>query len=98
MIVRVFRVRVDAARVDEFARFFRDTALPLIESQPGIVAVTAGLPRDETPTEFCMVMVWESVDALRAFAGEDWRRPHVHPDEEGLVLERHLYHYTAVAH
>ena len=93
MIVRVFRVVVQDGRRAEFEDFFRNTAMPLVARQPGLVSMTAGVPRAEAPDEFCMVMVWRDVDALQAFAGEDWREPHIHPDEAALVKERFLHHY-----
>jgi heme-degrading monooxygenase HmoA len=96
MIVRVFQVTIHDGKEAEFEDFFRNTAKPLVESQPGIVSVTAGASRPETPGEFCMVMVWRDVDSLRAFAGEDWREPHIHPDEAALVKARRLGHYELV--
>lgn len=97
MIVRIFQVTAREGKEAEFAAFFRDTALPLVQEQPGIVSVTAGMPRTETPREFCMVMVWRDVDSLRAFAGEDWREPHIHPDEAAMVESRRLHHYRLAA-
>ena len=96
MIVRVFRVTVHDGKQSEFSEFLKNTALPLVKSQPGIISVTAGLPRPETPNEFCMVMVWHDVEALKAFAGEDWRKPHIHPDEADTVRDRSLHHYELV--
>lgn len=43
-----------------------------------------------------MVMVWRNVEALKAFAGEDWRKPHIHPDEAETVRDRSLHHYELV--
>ena len=88
-----YRPRWEAVRVQ---RVFQNTALPLVQSQPGIISVTAGLPRPETPNEFCMVMVWHDVEALKVFAGEDWRKPHIHPDEADTVRDRSLHHYELV--
>jgi heme-degrading monooxygenase HmoA len=93
MIIRVFRVVVQDGKRKQFETFFRDTAIPLVKGQPGIVSVTAGVPRPETPDEFCMVMVWESLEAMKDFVGEDWRNAHVHPDESDLVRERSIHHY-----
>ncbi len=93
MIVRIFQVTAQPGREADFAAFFTETALPLVRRQPGLVSVTAGLPRPETPAEFCMTMVWRDEAALRAFAGEDWREPHIHPDEAPLVRDRRLSHY-----
>lgn len=96
MIVRVFRATVHEGRQEAFGRFFRETALPLVQSQPGLVSVTAGMPRPETPTEFCMVMVWRDLEALKGFTGEGWRDAHVHPDEADLVRESFVHHYEMV--
>ena len=93
MIIRIFRVIVQDGKRAEFEDFFRNTAMPLMQSQPGIVSVTAGVPREETPNEFCMVMVWRDLEAMKAFVGDDWREPHIHPDEAELVRERFLHHY-----
>lgn len=93
MIVRVFRVTVHAGKEDEFRRFFLDTAIPLMKRQPGLISLTPGLPRPETPDQFCMVMVWQDLDAMKAFVGQEWRNPHVHPDEAALVKERTIDHY-----
>lgn len=93
MIIRIFRVTAEPGRRDDFESFLREEALPMMKRQPGLVSITAGLPEEATPDEFCLVMVWESVEALSAFAGEDWRRPHIHPDEKGVVKDRALHHY-----
>ena len=96
MIVRVFQVEAEDGQQGRFEEFFREEALPLVARQPGLVSVTAGTPLPETPRDFCMVMVWRDVDSLRAFAGEDWRQPHIHPDEARLVSSRRLSHYRLV--
>lgn len=41
-------------------------------------------------------MVWDSVASLAAFAGEDWQKPHVMPEEEGIVRDRFLHHFDMV--
>jgi len=93
VIMRVFRVVVHDGKRDEFEKFFRETALPLTKRQPGIVSITAGVPRPEAPNEFCMVMVWENLEAMKKFVGEEWQSAHIHPDEAELVRERSIHHY-----
>ncbi|MCA8879955.1 MAG: antibiotic biosynthesis monooxygenase [Rhodobacteraceae bacterium] len=96
MIIRVFRAQIHPDRAGEFERFLRETALPLVRAQEGCLSVTAGLPLPGGPAEFCIVMVWRDLDALRAFVGEDWQHPHVLPEEEGLVVARELSHYRGI--
>lgn len=97
MIIRIFRVTVFPEKRETFRDFFLHKALPLMRGTDGIEAIHFGLPRPETPDDFAIVMVWRDVDALRAFAGEDWRAPHIHPDENGVVKTRALDHYDLVA-
>ena len=96
MIVRVFRVVTHEGKEAAFSDFFHNTAIPLMRSQPGIVSVTAGAPRPETPNEFCLVMVWQDLASLKAFVGEDWRSAHILPEEAEFVAERTIHHYELV--
>ena len=93
MIMRVFQVSTHPGKEAEFRRFFTETALPMMRSTPGLVSITAGTPRADSPTDFCMVMIWESLDALKAFVGEDYQNPHIAPEEAELVRSRTISHY-----
>ena len=93
MIVRIFQASVHSDKTAAFGQFFTETAMPLVRRQPGLVSMSAGLPRPESPTEFAMVMIWEDVASIRAFAGEKWREPHIDQGEAALVRDRRLSHY-----
>lgn len=93
MIVRIFRAVIHEDKVEEFKAFLLGTALPLMRKQAGLVSILPCLPRAGAPNEFCLVMTWESVEALADFAGPDWQKPHIMPEEEGVVMERFLHHY-----
>lgn len=54
MIIRIFRAVIYEERVEEFRIFLTETALPLMCEQSGLVSITAGLPRPETPNEFAL--------------------------------------------
>src|SRR5437868_15350266 len=86
MIVRVFRAKVWPGQQAEFKAMVEQLSVPLICSQQGLLAYYPGQPMTCGPDEFVMVTVWESLDALKAFAGEDWRSP-VISGEEFLLLE-----------
>ena len=93
MIIRFFRATTHEGKSDEFRSLFLETILPLIRSQEGIVSATVGLPHDGSPNEFSMIMVWRDLDAVRAFAGEEWDRAVVLPEEAHLLRETHVHHY-----
>ena len=81
---------------EEFGKFFHETAIPMMRSTEGIVQVLPGAPRPDHPREFSFVMVWESLDALKAFVGENYDNPHIDPAEAELVESRSIKHYDLV--
>lgn len=97
MIMRIFQVTTRPGREAEFAEFFHTTAIPLMRSTKGLIQVFPGAARAETPREFSFVMVWDSLDALKAFVGEDYTSPHIDPAEAELVESRSIKHYDLVA-
>ena len=97
MIIRIFQVLVRPGKEAEFGRFFHETAIPLMKSTDGIVSVLPGAPRPDSPREFSFVMIWENLEALKAFVGEDYQSPHIDPAEAELVESRSIKHYDLVA-
>ena len=39
-------------------------------------------------TEFAMFTLWDSMDAIRAFAGDEPERAVYYPEDEGYLVER----------
>ncbi|WP_108263300.1 putative quinol monooxygenase [Mangrovicoccus ximenensis] len=93
MIMRIFQVITHPGKEADFARFFHETAIPMMRATEGVVSILPGTPRPETPREFSLVMIWESLEALKAFVGEDYASPHIDPAEEDLVAFRTIRHY-----
>jgi heme-degrading monooxygenase HmoA len=94
MIIRVFRAWARSDKVDAFARFFKEEALPLVRAQDGLVRVEVGLPMPPNADEFLMVTVWRDLDALRGFAGADWHTARLLPEERPLLRETVVHHYS----
>lgn len=96
MIMRIFQVVTRPGKEKQFAEFFYNTAIPLMQSTEGIVTVLPGAARQDTPREFTFVMVWKNLDALKAFVGDDYQTPHIDPAEAELVESRTIRHYDLV--
>jgi hypothetical protein len=96
MIIRVFTPTIHPGREGEFEAFLRDTAAPLVSRQSGLVAQHVGGPRDPFSTQFVYVTVWESVESIRAFAGERWQEAVITPDEEHLLKNTWIGHYEVL--
>ena len=96
MIIRVFRPTIHPGKENEFEVFLRETALPLVSQQSGLVAQHVGRPRDSSSTEYLFITVWEDVESIRAFAGERWQEAVIAPDEEHLLKDTWIQHYETL--
>ena len=49
-------------------------------------------------THFLLLSLWESMDSIRAFAGDEVERARYYPEDEGflLELEPHVTHYDVL--
>lgn len=96
MIIRVFRAVVHEGKQEEFERFFRSTAIPLLEAQRGMLGLSVGRPMSPSTNEFVMVTHWESHDALVGFTGENWNQAVIDSREAHLLKETHVHHYESM--
>jgi heme-degrading monooxygenase HmoA len=88
MIARVWRGAVAKADGDAYAKYMDGTGLAGYTSTPGNRGAWM-LRRDlDDKTEFLMFTLWESMEAIQAFAGE---RPEVavfYPEDDRYLVER----------
>lgn len=96
MIMRIFQVVTHPGKEAEFSKFFHETAIPLMQNTKGIVQVLPGAPHTGSPREFSFVMVWQDLESLKAFVGDDYANPHIDPAEAELVESRSIKHYELV--
>lgn len=88
MIARIWRGAVRSPDGDEYAKYIEDTGLAEYRSTPGNLSALM-LRRDlDDRTEFVMFTTWESMDAIKAFAGEDPERAVYYPKDDRFLIER----------
>ena len=98
MIARSWHGRVPLNRATDYEAYLRKTGLADYERVPGNRGVYV-LRRDEGDvTHFTTLTFWDSVDAIRAFAGADYERARYYPEDDAYLLEREPFvtHYTVV--
>jgi quinol monooxygenase YgiN len=92
-IGRVFRARPKPGKAKLLEQQMHEHAIPgVAAAAAGLVAHHAGTPHGATG-EFLMVTIWEDLDAVRAFAGDDYERPVLYADTAELIDEMWLHHY-----
>jgi heme-degrading monooxygenase HmoA len=90
MVARVWRGAVRTLDADAYEQYMRGTGIAGYEATPGNRG--AWMLRRELGelTEFVMFTLWDSLDAIRAFAGEDVERAVFYPEDERFLVERDL--------
>ena len=85
-------------RADAYIHHLRAETFPLLTTIAGFVRASI-LKRDvERGTEFQIVTVWESLDAIRSFAGEDAEAAVVPAVAQAMMVEfeSRVLHYEVV--
>jgi heme-degrading monooxygenase HmoA len=98
MIARIWRGVVRREDAEEYARYIADTGF----AEYGKTVGNRGawmLRRDEGErTEFLTFTLWDSVEAVKAFAGEDHEAAVLYPEDERYLIEQDpkVKHYEVV--
>jgi heme-degrading monooxygenase HmoA len=86
MIVRYFTATVARANAPKYYTFFRNTLTPELERIPGhrgALVLSNGDSVD--PIEITVLTFWESIEAVRRFAGDTPNRAVVEPEARALL-------------
>lgn len=95
MIARIWRGRTLTAKADEYERYLNSSGIEKIRATAGNLGVTVLRRADGEKTEFLVMSLWESIDAVKRFAGADYEKTVVLPrDREYLLeVEPNVLHY-----
>ncbi len=91
MIARTWHGRVPAAKADDYYRYLERTGLPGYRSTPGNCGVLVLRREEGDVTHFVLTTLWESLDAIRLFAGDDYTRARYYPEDDQYLLEREAF-------
>ncbi|HET9007439.1 MAG TPA: antibiotic biosynthesis monooxygenase [Actinomycetes bacterium] len=100
MIARIWKGAVRQQDGDAYARYMQETGVAGYAESPGNRGVWM-LRRDvDGRTEFVMFTLWDSLEAVRAFAGDDYEAAVFYPEDERFLVERDLTttHYQVDTH
>ena len=85
MIERVWRGWASEANADAYAAFLRDELFPEARSIPGFCGARLLTRRVGDEWEFMTISHFASLDAIRAFAGDDVEAAHIEPRARDLL-------------
>ena len=95
MIARTWRGWARADDVEPYVAYLGETGVKEYRETPGNRGVLVLTRIDGDRAEFLIVSLWESMDAVRAFAGDDENVAVFYPDDDRFLVdrERHANHY-----
>ena len=95
MIVRAWHGRVAAEKADDYHEFLLRVAVPDYARVAGNRGCQILRRAEGNETHFLLLSYWDSLDAVRGFAGEPVERAHYYPEDVGFLLgmEESVVHY-----
>ena len=98
MIARIWRGSTAASKADDYLAYLEATGIKDYRATPGNRGVQVLRRATGEWVEFVLITLWDSLDAIRAFAGEDIEAAVYYPEDERYLVEREdtVRHYEIV--
>jgi len=98
MIVRMWHGRVPASKAAAYREFTNGRAIPDYRSVPGNISVHVLERQEGDVTHFITLTFWDSLESIRAFAGDDLEKAKYYPEDADFLLEYEpcVVHYEVV--
>jgi heme-degrading monooxygenase HmoA len=98
VIIREWRGRASPDCAEAYPEHFRRAVLPELRSIPGFLGATLSRRDDSGRLEYLVLTRWQSLDAIRAFAGEHINQAVVEPGAVAALIDfdDFVRHYEVV--
>jgi heme-degrading monooxygenase HmoA len=87
MIMREWRGRLPHDKVENYFKYLKMTGIPEYAATPGHRRTWVLVDRSGDLAEYTILTLWDSLDAIRAFAGDDISRARYYPDDAQYFVE-----------
>jgi len=98
LVARLWHGRTLTAKADSYEKYLNETGVKKILATDGNHGVEVLRHTDGPKTDFVVISYWESLDAVKRFAGADYQKAVIMPrDAEFLIeVEPGVVHYEVV--
>lgn len=99
MIARIWHGRTQADKADEYSAFLERVAVKDYRGTPGNQGVLFLRCIEGDVADFQLISLWESLEIISNFAGDDIAKAVYYPEDDGFLLEKEPYvvHYEVFA-
>jgi heme-degrading monooxygenase HmoA len=87
-IARTWHGRVPAAKADAYHAYLLRTGIADYRTTPGNRGVLVQRHIVGDVAHFTLTTLWDSIDSIKAFAGEDHEQARYYPEDDEFLLER----------
>lgn len=98
MIIREWRGRASPSNADAYPSHFRDSVVPELRKLPGFIGAHLARRPYGDMIEYLVLTRWQSMDAVRRFAGADPSKAVVEPGAVAALVEfdSDVQHYEVI--
>ncbi|WP_158554849.1 antibiotic biosynthesis monooxygenase family protein [Methylovirgula sp. 4M-Z18] len=97
MVARIWHGRTPAAKADEYRQYLYEAGVKKIAALPGNRGVQMMVSKTADEGEFMVISYWDSIDAIKGYAGEQYTHVHDLPrDQEFLIDKETLVRHFAL--
>jgi len=101
MIARIWQARTRPGMGESYYEYLGKTGLKEYKATPGFRGVLVLRRPEGNASEYVLVTLWDSMDAVRGFAGADPERAVYYPEDDRYFPEEertpHVKHYEVLA-
>jgi heme-degrading monooxygenase HmoA len=87
MIARIWHGRTTNENADAYLAFLRERAISDYRSTPGNLRAYVLRANGDAEAHFLTFTLWDSLDSIRAFAGDEIERAKYYPEDKEFLLE-----------
>jgi hypothetical protein len=91
MIARTWQGRVPASKADAYYEYLQRTGLAHYQATPGNLGVLVQRRVEGRIAIFVLTTLWDSVESIQRFAGEEYDKARYYPEDPDFLLEQDRY-------
>ena len=90
-IMRLWHGEVAIENADEYEKFMIEKAAPDYSSVDGLLNLSFQRKNEKTKAHFLLVTIWDSLESIKKFAGEEPEIAKYYPEDDYYLLEKEKY-------
>ena len=99
MIARLWHGITRSSKIDEYVEYLNKTGISDYQATEGNLGVQLLQRIEGEQAHILIITFWESVDAIKRFAGEDYEKARYYAEDQNFLLEfeEKVIHYEVIS-